>query len=95
MIQFCPTWATKETEWAKQYGGAADALEGDARLVKVNALTDTAILERFGIAMTQRDEDPRRAGLGPVPIGDDEGLGPPRGSARRGYTPPSGRRFQK
>jgi hypothetical protein len=59
VIQFAPTWSDKADEWAKQYGSAADQLEGDARLVKVNALTDTALLERFGITMTQRDENPR------------------------------------
>ena len=59
VIQFSPTWSHKEREWAKQYGGAADALEGDARLVKVNALTDNAVMERFGITMTQHDSNPR------------------------------------
>ena len=59
MIQFVPSWSDKAEEWAKQYGGAADALEGDAKLVKVNALTDTETLKRFGIEMSQRDENPR------------------------------------
>ena len=59
VIQFAPTWSERATEWAKQYGGAADALEDEARLVKVNALTDTAILERYGIEMSQRDDSPQ------------------------------------
>ena len=59
VIQFVPSWSDKAKEWSKQYGGAADALEGDAVLVKVNALTDTALMERYGIQITQRDENPR------------------------------------
>ena len=34
LVQFAPTWSDKAKDWAKEYGGAADELEGKAKLVK-------------------------------------------------------------
>lgn len=59
LIQFVPSWDSKADEWAKQYGTAADDLEGTARLVKVNALVDEDIMQRFGVTLTQRDVNPK------------------------------------